>query len=319
MVDNILFKNMIHEYKIFKYSLSLQDAKREGLLLQINQNSWGEIAPLPGWSEESLDQAFFQLKRLLSDQESFSYDDCLPSVAFGIYSALELCHHQMGKVQISGLLSGSSKEVLKQAELLKKQGIKSAKLKLSPFEIKEAQSLLTDLKEDFFLRIDINRKWDLKKLRKCFSLFSSEDFDYIEEPTYEIEKLKEFPFPIAFDESLRFLDLTQWKDSACLKAIVYKPTILGTSSKIKHKLIAMNRPITLSSSYETGVGLFSILGLIHLKEMKTSPLLGVYPYFHLKEDLLTEPFYIEDGYICPPSKMSIKEDKLQLIYEGKRS
>ena len=73
--------------KLYSYELKTSWQKRptrKGLLLQWN-DGWGEIAPLPGWSSETLDEAKDEILSLLPNLDSAK--PRLPSVQFGIEAA----------------------------------------------------------------------------------------------------------------------------------------------------------------------------------------------------------------------------------------
>lgn len=228
-------------FSLFKYQLPLSYfmEKREGLLIKIEdekgQIAWGETAPLPGYSKESFNQALTQLqetKALLLGKEFTSLPSFLsslfPSVSFGLQSALS---HLLDPVEtktfsLSGLLQGTSDQVLQKATLLKAQGFKSAKLKVKNLPLSEAIELAKELKKDFLLRIDANCAWSLQEGLDFLKHFGKEDFDYFEEPLKNPNDLKEFPSYFALDESLQPQDLGHLMDLPLLKAFVLKPSFL---------------------------------------------------------------------------------------------
>ncbi len=94
-------------YHLYRYSIPVDSQvvlrnrflkKREGLLVQIKcgeHEGWGEIAPLPEFSEETLEQAQQQTALWLknwdqarSQNQKLTLDGLYPSVAFGLSCAL---------------------------------------------------------------------------------------------------------------------------------------------------------------------------------------------------------------------------------------
>jgi O-succinylbenzoate synthase len=273
--------------------------EREGLLIQLENEkreiSWGETAPLPGFSKETLEEALLQLTQIrhkVLNQEitDLSFLGSLyPSVSFGLNSAFCNLSSPVNfkTFALSGLLQGTSHQILAKASLLKKQGYKSCKLKVKNLPLSEAIDLTKELKKDFLLRIDANCSWELKAALDFLKHFAKEDFDYFEEPLKNPLELTEFPGYIALDESLQSKHLDSLQDLANLKAFVLKPSFLGFFHA-NHKLIkdAKERAIdiVLSSFYESGVGILEIARLASRLNITTA--LGVDTYTFLKEDVL---------------------------------
>jgi o-succinylbenzoate synthase len=177
--------------KLFRYTLSTPLTKwpmREGIILQ-EKDRFAEIAPLPFFSKETLDEA---LDDLYGAKKT-------PSVQFAL-SCLE--------------------------EKLTKVRVKIApKLKLGHLSVFDAIALVKMAKKP--VRVDCNRKWTLAMALEFAKAFHKEEFDYIEEPVGSWEELIAFSkatgFPIAIDESIH----ENWSEIVSLKAIVVKPTLLG--------------------------------------------------------------------------------------------
>ena len=176
---------------LYLYSRLLQGKVRKGFLLRLRDSTgegWGEVAPLPGFSSESLEEA-------LEDFRIQSYS--LPSVQFGYYTALlDLCN--------------------------------PVKLLFIPIKIKTKVGHLTVdkalqvIKLTPHMRIDVNRKWKLQE-----ALYFAKHFpcvEYFEEPLLPGEDAHLFPHPVALDESLREESLPSYPH---IVAHVIKPTMHG--------------------------------------------------------------------------------------------
>ena len=80
---------------------------REGILVGLQQGDaigWGEIAPLPWFGTETLEQALSfcrQLPKALTRQEIFSISDQLPACQFGFGSAWERLIAPAAPVQLA--------------------------------------------------------------------------------------------------------------------------------------------------------------------------------------------------------------------------
>jgi O-succinylbenzoate synthase len=245
--------------KLYRYHLP----NRTGLLLQ-QDDRFGEIAPLPGFSKETLADAEQETLAWLYDQKP----PTLPSVRFGI-SCLQ---RHLGPIHLPLTALGP------------KPGFSTVKLKLGHLRLPDAIALVKKHLSHFQLRLDCNRAWSLSQALEFASHFRPTDFLYLEEPVQTFSELIAFStqthFPIALDESIR----EDWSQIPSLKAIVVKPTLTGAIPHVPPHL-----DLILSSSYESGIGL---LHIAHLAQ-NTLPL-GLDTVF--TEDLLSEPIIAKNGY-----------------------
>ena len=257
---------------LYSYRVPLRNGIREGLILR-GKNSWGEIAPYPGRSRETLQDCIDQLLHG-NDGPLF------PSVQFGIENASRTPHTPLSAL-LYAFFTGTPDEVLRQADLAESRGYTVAKVKISSRE--EAHFLLKALQHRFNLRIDCNMAFSFDE---AVSLFSPYTFEFIEDPTYELERLAEFPLPFAIDEPLHIL-----QPYPQLKAVILKPTLLGGRQGCtpyvefakKHHL-----KVVFSPAYESGLGLLQILFLAQDFNLLHEPI-GLDTYRFLQKDVLTTP------------------------------
>ncbi len=219
--------------QIRRYSTVLKNGStREGLILQHDKNL-SEVAPLPNWSQETLADAFKQLKEGKCDS---------PSVRFGLASLNTPMPTHL--------------DLPINAFEQYRPGFSVLKLKVGHLGLQDAIKLV-QRHQQVPLRLDFNRKWPLNKLLRFASHFNASDFDYFEEPTEKLQDLIIFSnqtrFPIALDESAaRFAH----EPIATLKTIVVKPTLTGT--------IPTPPPgveLIFTFAYESTVGLLRIAQL----------------------------------------------------------
>lgn len=288
---------ILHPYNTFM----LKSQKRSGVIIEIRDEKgnqgWGEIAPLPKWSLESLEEALQQLfkhQQVIFDEKwkkHLAGLNLYPSVEFGIESALLALHDPLPplgyKAKVSALLMGTPNEILEQAKQRKNEGFFSAKLKVSQLSFGEAEDVIKQLQNDFLLRIDVNRAWPTEQSVQFFSKFRKDAFDYVEEPFQNPKDLGTFSHPFAVDESfpsdLSFEELTKMP---MLKAIVYKPTIQGGISnciKLQHWTAAKGISLVLSSCFESHVGLSNICYMAQRLGIQTP--LGIGTYHHMSANL----------------------------------
>lgn len=284
---------------------------RSGLFLYIADErgleGWGEVAPLPKWSRETLEECLEQFHRkreaivsidwttenLLQELSKLSL---LPALSFGVESALlsllaPLPEHS---IPTSALLMGSPQAILDQATLRKNEGYTSAKLKVGHLTFEEAASLIHQLKETFRLRIDVNRAWTTLDSLHFFSQFALDAFDYVEEPFQNPHDLALFAHPLAVDESFpQELSLTQLESLPMLKALIYKPTIQGGMLgclQVQAWARKNDLQLVLSSSFESDIGLSHITSMAH--RLSLSSPIGIGTYHCLTDHVCAHSFQL---------------------------
>lgn len=274
-------------WKVYSFAIPLKKGPvRKGFLLEVQdgQTRWGEIAPYPGRSRETLNEAFEQLIRFLKGEHTL---ELFPSVQCGLESAL--CSLPLpGTASLYALLSGASEEVMHQAKRAKEEGYTTVKLKVSCLSIHEAQAVIRDLLPAFRVRVDCNSAFSFEQAVKLFSPFAPEDFDYIEDPTYETKKLPAFTHQFALDEIVEQYKSYPSALHPQLKALILKPTLLG-GRKGCAPLVAYaeehNLNVVFSPAFESGVGLLHILAVA--KSLgREAELIGLDTHRHLEYDLL---------------------------------
>ena len=274
----------IIEYNLYQYALKLRQPLtvksqtlnvREGLLLIIKSASGhtgiGEIAPLPGFSSESLDEALQQamgLKDFLLNQEipqdieklEGQFETWLgeleltPSVRFGIeMSILTLIANQKGlalnelvsdrthkEVRVNGLLQGTPDQVISQAKELVSQHFTALKLKVGDDVEKDIQlvrSVTEAIEGRAILHLDANQKWTVNEAVHFGHEVGLAAVDYIEEPFAETEQIPDFfmktTIPVALDESLQKLSYEDIRKLEGVDALVLKPTMLGSIERTR--------------------------------------------------------------------------------------
>ncbi len=275
---------------------------RKGILLQLTGQdgrvATAEISPLPGYSTETLDDAYQQLqkitKKLLTTwwtKQALHNLDSLglcSSVYFGVESALiDLLEPPVETLACCkyALLFGSPEEILHLADEVYAEGHRRAKIKLGHFTPESALDLIEKLGDRFLLRLDLNRKWKTEDTLSFCQNFPQDHFEYIEEPTSTPKDLIHFPYPFALDETLRdHKDLKPFLRSKNLKAFIIKPTM---AYPFTH-LLNLGPKVVLTSSFESPIGIAQIEKLIHrLGLTDTYHGLDTLRYFEDKNDTLS--------------------------------
>lgn len=269
----------ITRYRLYRYSLPFKHPLRfkevtlrirEGLLVQLESEcgvaAWGEVAPLPGFSDESLDSAIDQLRRLLPETSSKPIPDevarldgaferwlgaqsLYPSVRHGIETAiLALIANAAGKsmarllageppatFRINGFISGTATEVTELARRMQRDGYRAVKLKVGQVSVGEdidrTKNVYRELDTRCHLRLDANGAWSIDQAREFFEGIRDFKIEYIEDPVDTLDGIRqllsESAPPIALDEFLCSLQPDDLTTLGGITAIILKPTLLG--------------------------------------------------------------------------------------------
>ena len=275
---------------LYRYSLPMEAGiilrnqrlkSRDGFLVHLqqdNQQGWGEIAPLPEFSHESLDMAEEVVKICLTEwiaQGQFN-ETSVPSVDFGMSCALAELNGllpELANYQKVPLCSGDPDELLETLNLM--AGKKIAKVKVGLYEtIRDGMivNMLLEAIPDLTLRLDANRSWTLTKALN-FAKYVSPAFrariDFFEEPCKTQAESREFAqetgIAIAWDESVRESSFSVEAEPH-LSAIIIKPTLTGSIEKCQALVQrAHEKGLTavISASIESSLGLTQLARLAH--------------------------------------------------------
>jgi o-succinylbenzoate synthase len=326
-------------FDLFRFSVPLRGPlvlggtalqRRDGLLLRLSGDNgaegWGESAPLPGFSEESLHQAIVQMRRLAGSligrevTEDWTHRDgtfnrelarisLAPSVRFGLELAVwNLRATSSGKslpwllagkprVPVNGLLSGSWDGVLEEAQRMKNAGYEAAKLKVGTRIVAEdvrlVRRLIEEMGNTISLRLDANRAWDYEQAAEF--LGGAPRFEYLEEPLADPALLPqfvgEFGAPVALDESLVGMEPEVLEEHRYARAVVLKPTLLGgicNTLRMAERALSLGMTPVVSSAYESGVGTAALVALAAGIGEHPVPA-GLDTYRALADDVLDTP------------------------------
>ncbi len=255
-------------------------SQREGLLLSLQdenaESHLAEVAPLPGWSRESLEDCFNWIvknKENLSEKQSES----LPAVSWGLYLAQSsgqiLAQNSANTLRLNALLTADKPAQLKrETENLYSLGYQTFKLKVGRFSPRQERDRIAAVIEVMGplgsdlgkLRLDANRSWTLSQalnlVEHCQDLPLAACLAYIEEPLQNCEELPSFrqacSWPVALDESLCDTEISPAIWQAC-SALVLKPMLLGAEVTLHwlKKAQLSGKTVTISSLFESPWGL----------------------------------------------------------------
>lgn len=263
---------------IFAYSLPLVRplklkgqtvTERTGALVRLTADTgsfgWGEAAPLPGFSRESIGDAVAQLgslKRRMFGRELplaiarldgqfepwLGTDPRHASVRCGLeMAALNLIARDQAMpmarlltdrpletVHLNGLIAEDN-NLTETVRRLRRDGCRAIKLKVGreslERDVERTRDAYHELGSDTTLRLDANRSWTFENAVAFANQISDCEIEYIEEPLAEPKRLAEFTaqtgLPVALDESLVDMTPDQLSSRDFAAAIVLKPTLLG--------------------------------------------------------------------------------------------
>ncbi len=243
--------------------------RRRGLLLQLETKrgsvGWGDAAPLPGFSIESLAKVKAHARslapgwlgtripeskevpssslRILSD-----FPDCPAALQFAVESAVvDLLATTHGTavptvlgtprstVALNALITRPEVDGAAKARRCRTQGYRAVKVKVGRASVEdEVQWLRTiqrGLGDAVALRLDANRAWSRAEAEAFVEATDDLGIDYVEEPLSnptQIESLvTKTDLPVALDETTREVDPDVLRDGLPVSAVVLKPTLLG--------------------------------------------------------------------------------------------
>ncbi len=268
--------------QIWRYSLPMEAGvvlrnqrlkSRDGLVVRLceaGREGWGEVAPLPGFSLESLAEAERQALGWVDDWLAGNNPDwpSAPSAAFGLSCAQAELTGELplaAEYRAAPLCTGDPDELFAMLQAL--PGDKVAKVKVGLYEaVRDGMvvNLLLEAIGDLRLRLDANRGWTPLKARQ-FAKYVNPEFRsriaFIEEPCQTREQSREFAresgIAIAWDESLREADFT-FEAEPHLAAVVIKPTLTGSLERVQQQVAqarAAGLEAVISSSIESSLGL----------------------------------------------------------------
>ncbi|MCI5052200.1 MAG: o-succinylbenzoate synthase [Simkaniaceae bacterium] len=340
----------IQNFDLYVYKLPLKTplklmgevlSMRFGMILELTttdgKKSYGEIAPLPHMSKETVIDAVGQLKMISHElkQTEFSRESWTSemlnlfakwglaphsSVLFGLESAFFKLFEEentLRELPVSALLSGNRDQILEKAEKIKSYN--TAKLKIGQFSPLQAIEIVQQVKQilpKISLRLDVGRKWSLEEAVQFGKGFYPNTFEYIEEPVQSFSDLATFHkktlHSIAIDETLRDHPLLEVLVPEFVQTVVLKPTLHGGAHYCMGiAKMAKNRGMraVYSSSYESTLGLADIARL-DARTHTQSPV-GIDTFDIFEKDLFLPQLNVKDGKasIAPSQEISLSELK----------
>jgi len=253
-------------------------AKREGIVVRLRDEAdrfgWGEIAPLPWFGTETLEQAIAFLRSLdgeISPAQLWQIPDTLPCCQFALESAFkslandrELAPFTLPPDRLAALLPAGER-VLSSWQTPWTAGHRTFKWKIGVFaselEWGWFAQLLGNLPPEGRLRLDANgalteaacRGW----LERCDG--AGDRVEFLEQPLAQVAPMQaiapHFRTPIALDESVtQFKHLQAAVQGGWRGLFVLKPSIAGFPSRLQATIQTRGLDCVFSSVFESFVG-----------------------------------------------------------------
>ncbi|MEM6325779.1 MAG: o-succinylbenzoate synthase [Bacteroidota bacterium] len=321
--------------------------EREGVLLRLQAESgetgWGDCAPLPGFSRETLGQATDTLRTLAESLGEHSLDPRLfvdpsgpvaraldasvppPSVRYALDLALfslgadvhgrSLAHalHPDPAVALplAGLLQGTRKTVLADAKRMGRAAYRAVKLKVGRGDIKDEVKLVRDVRAAIGagteLRLDANRAWTMEQAKAFANGVRGAGVTFIEEPLQDPTQLPQLwmdtGLPIALDETVQIPEGEAFV-RGWVSAVVLKPSLVGGFRKTL-QLAALARSVGARPILSSAYESgIGLRGLVALAAATDAEPAGLDTARALQTDVLAEPLPLEGPFVDVPALLS---------------
>nr|WP_321271891.1 o-succinylbenzoate synthase [uncultured Tolumonas sp.] len=237
--------------------------QREGLLLHWG-SSWSEIAPLPGFSRETLAEAEQEtIEFLTAFKQGKTIPVICPSVQFGLDCARRswpvLKHTPLPPYL---LLQGTPEDIIWSWKEWLYDYPSRVKLKVARYPMRDELAMIREiirLAPKTKLILDANQQWTREEAWTFMSHLDASRIEYIEDPCATYADIRAVAshtgIAVALDEILSAE--TNWDFFPQLKGLVLKPTLIGSLEKCQElvkKAKANGVKVVISSSHESQLG-----------------------------------------------------------------
>ncbi|TVP78912.1 o-succinylbenzoate synthase [Thioalkalivibrio sp.] len=289
--------------------------ERNGLLLEWQQAEgrvvWSEIAPLPEFSRESLQDCIRQCKGFFANPGFEDVDGLLAAVSNALAPAVRF-GLESGCLQLS--LPLPSPPPIRSCRLLDPDApippdaatATCVKFKVGRGDLEtdldRIRRLLDAMEPRARLRLDANRSWSLEQATELCAAIDARRIDYLEEPLRPGLSYAGWAdrtrIPFAWDETLRQDSLPDL-DTPGLGALVLKPMLAGlakTRDLVDQARVRGIRAV-LSGAYESNLSLDFYACLATFWGLEGPHGLDTFRPFSMA--LLQPPRYLEDPVVRP--------------------
>lgn len=313
------------EVRLWRYRLPLVEpvslrpgesvSVRGGVIVEAIQDDvshLGDVAPLPGFSRETLPEAEEQLRHLIIaapgldlSSSSVFRGNLLPSVDFALWSVFASMRDEPPtNIPLCGLLNGEPDAMVLEAVRLAKAGYRTLKVKAGrrdvPEDARKIRRIASATGDGLRLRLDANRAWSMSEAVEFASRIEGivPRIEFLEEPLSDAtpEALRTFSeetgLPVALDESLSGAEpgILDGGRYSFVRGVVLKPQVVGASRSLAfaRRAALFGADVVVSASYESGVGMLGLLRFARECATGVPPAAGLDTYRRLGKDVLKQ-------------------------------
>jgi o-succinylbenzoate synthase len=279
MIDNNYLFSFGRYQRPFLYPLQTahgQWSVREGLIIQLvdgaGRNYWGEIAPIPWFGSECLEEAI-EFCTSLGDSVSWPLEipDNLPATQFAFSAAIPYGYEPLELVieDIAwSFLLPAGEKVLEAWQRPWELGHRTFKWKIGVAKVAEElvifDRLLADLPQGVKLRLDANAGLSYDDACIWLSSLPLNAVEFLEQPVASLTEMlrltERFDIPLAVDELVSNLGrLRDCYEQGWRGIYVIKPCIAGSLEALTDFIQERELDVVLSSSLESSIGQRAIL------------------------------------------------------------
>ena len=321
---------------------------RAGLILHLKssgQSFFGEAAPLPTFSLETLDEVIYwlihhrnKIEAILSDERPYNRlieftnnQNPPPALQFGLDAlALQKVSHlnevslqqqlfskAVNQIPLNALGDLHADHCLKEVKSITNQGYKTIKFKVGMDIEHEIWQLHRIRKKHpkLSIRLDANQAWSPIAARHHCQKLEELNIEYCEEPLSEPTATnyrfltEHTSLPLALDESTR--QLNNWRELLSYSsAVILKPMLLGsftTNLETKQLAETLDNKTVFSTSLESGIGRwFTAILASGSENIQTAH--GLATGTLLTKDVYPDKPYIYDGSYHFDNRQRLRPD-----------
>jgi o-succinylbenzoate synthase len=273
---------------------------REGIIIQLTdqlgRSHQGEIAPIPWFGSESIEQAISWCQEVgdrITATQIQQIPNTLPACQFGYSSALVAFNSSLSLQAIPAIsaLLPAGEDAIAKIPALSAQGYSTFKWKIGVLSIDQEvaifQQVMAVLPSDANLRLDANGGLTNAEAEQWLKICGQEArIEFIEQPlgVDAIEQMQElaerYDQPIALDESVATFDRIQFAYRQGWRGIyVIKPGIAGFPWRLAKFITQHQLDVVFSSVLETSVGRDAVFRLAAELQLTRSMGFGVDQWF----------------------------------------
>jgi O-succinylbenzoate synthase len=308
------------EIALYRYSLPLTQPltfhektiqNREGLLVRW-ADTWSEIAPLPGFSKETLAEAEAETLAYLQAASAGKTlpNVQLPSVQFG----LDCVHRTWPELKHTPLppyllLRGAPDNIIWSWKEWLYDYPNKVKLKVARYPMHDELAMIREMSRlapNTRFILDANQGWSREEAWTFLSYLDNSRIEYVEDPCHTVTDIRAVAshtgIGVAFDEILQ--TTPDWDVFPQLKALILKPTLIGSLKKCQdwvRTAKANSIKVVVSSCHESQLGNRLLAQLAAEWAPEQAPGLDTLRYF--ESSVLTNQHHVDTK-------------KLQLIWQN---